>query len=91
MSNHVSVHLDARSTVKHHVSHGDGVVSLRIEHPDERSLSAYYLCGSFDELVRFADRIVDEVERLRGERNVADLLAEAERRRDERDRFEAVQ
>ena len=91
MSNHVNVHLDARSTVKHHVSHGDGYVSLRIEHPDERSLSSYYLCGSLDELVRFADRITDEVERLRGQANVADLLAEAERRKQAESRVEAVQ
>lgn len=90
MSNHVSVHLDASSTVKHHCDHDDGEVSLRIV-DDPNGLVVCYLMGTLDELVRFADRIVDEVERLRVERNVADLLAEAERRRAERYRFEAVQ
>lgn len=90
MSNLVSVHLDASCTVEHHCDHVDGAVSLRIV-DDSNGRLVCYLMGTLDELVRFADRIVDEVERLRGQANVADLLAEAERRRDERDRFEAVQ
>lgn len=95
MSNHVSVHIDAKSAVEFHCTLGASDVSLRIEHPDERSLSSYYLMGSLAELERFADRITDEVERLRSERasevsrsEARDIIAG---RKQAESRLEAVQ